>query len=234
MKRKKIETISKPKNKFFSSITKKYGYSIIGTPDYLCPEILLGQGHSFEADWWSFGVIAFQMSLGYTPFGGSSLQEIWSNILRLDIEYPDFLSDELQDLISKLLVSDPKSRLGTNGAQEVKNHSFFKDVNWETLKSQKPVLIPKLSEPTDLKYHKKARHFNEQEIEPELLEDLKNATFDETLLYSKEQNLFNEFSSINWDELLKMNLLIAESHGSSVVSSRTQTPTSEDDNENIV
>ncbi|KAJ6238749.1 serine/threonine-protein kinase pkga-related [Anaeramoeba flamelloides] len=210
--------------------TKKK-HHIVGTPDYLSPEILLGKGHSFETDWWSFGVIVYQLTVGFTPFGGQTQQEIWSNILRLDIEYPEFLSDELIDLISRLLVSDPKKRLGAKGAQEIKNHSFFKNIDWENLKTQDPLFVPNLQDPTDLKYHKKARHYTEKKIEPEFLEDMKNATSDETLLNNQEQNLFNEFSSINWDELLNMNLFIAGSHNSTAVSSRIPTPTSEYEDE---
>ncbi|KAJ6247933.1 serine/threonine-protein kinase pkga-related [Anaeramoeba flamelloides] len=212
-------------NSYFPSREKFY--SCLGTPYYLAPEIILGQGHSFEVDWWALGIMAYQMVVGYIPFEGESKEEILTNILALNRMNIQEIDPVLEDLISKLLVIEPSKRLGTKGAQEIKNHSFFKGIDWEDIKTQNPIFVPNLSDPTDLKYFKKSRHHKENYLDQEVLNDMKNATFDETLFYSQPENVFDEFSSVNWSGLLKMNRLIVGSYDSSNVSSRTMTSTSE-------
>ncbi|KAJ0910238.1 putative protein kinase AGC-MAST family [Helianthus annuus] len=119
--------------------------SVVGTPDYLAPEILLGMGHGATADWWSVGVILFELLVGIPPFNAESPQQIFTNILNKDIPWPqipDDMSEEAYDLIDKLLADNPLQRLGATGAGEVKKHHFFKNINWDTLARQKATFIP--------------------------------------------------------------------------------------------
>ncbi|XP_047324112.1 probable serine/threonine protein kinase IRE [Impatiens glandulifera] len=119
--------------------------SVVGTPDYLAPEILLGMGHGATADWWSVGVILFELLVGIPPFNAKLPQEIFDNIMNRDIPWPkvpEEISYEAYDLIDKLLIESPVQRLGATGAREVKQHSFFKDINWDTLARQKAMFIP--------------------------------------------------------------------------------------------
>ncbi|KAH6783094.1 AGC cGMP-dependent and protein kinase kinase family protein [Perilla frutescens var. hirtella] len=118
---------------------------VVGTPDYLAPEILLGMGHGVTADWWSVGVILFELLVGIPPFNAEHPQEIFNNIINRDITWPkvpEEISFEAYDLINKLLIENPVQRLGATGAAEVKRHPFFKDINWGTLARQKAAFIP--------------------------------------------------------------------------------------------
>ncbi|KAL8539609.1 hypothetical protein ACS0TY_001277 [Phlomoides rotata] len=120
-------------------------HSVVGTPDYLAPEILLGMGHGATADWWSVGVILFELLVGIPPFNAEHPQQIFNNIINRDITWPkvpDEMSFEAYDLINKLLIENPVQRLGATGTGEVKRHPFFKDINWSTLARQKASFIP--------------------------------------------------------------------------------------------
>ncbi|GAB2265364.1 hypothetical protein Dimus_000424 [Dionaea muscipula] len=130
-------------------------HSVVGTPDYLAPEILLGMGHSATADWWSVGVILFELLVGIPPFNAETPQQIFDNIMNRDIPWPkipDEMSYEAYDLIDKLLIENPVQRLGATGAGEVKEHLFFKDINWDTLARQKAMFIPSAEGAYDTSY----------------------------------------------------------------------------------
>ncbi|XP_051142972.1 probable serine/threonine protein kinase IRE isoform X2 [Andrographis paniculata] len=119
--------------------------SVVGTPDYLAPEILLGMGHGATADWWSVGVILYELLVGIPPFNAENPQKIFDNIINRNITWPKIpeeMSYEAYDLINKLLNENPVQRLGATGAGEVKSHPFFKDINWDTLARQKAAFIP--------------------------------------------------------------------------------------------
>ncbi|KAJ0100409.1 hypothetical protein Patl1_19928 [Pistacia atlantica] len=120
-------------------------HSVVGTPDYLAPEILLGMGHGATADWWSVGVILFELLVGIPPFNAETPQQIFDNIMNRDIPWPEIpgeMTYEAYDLIDKLLTENPVQRLGATGAKEVKRHPFFKDISWDTLEMQKAMFIP--------------------------------------------------------------------------------------------
>ncbi|XP_052183584.1 probable serine/threonine protein kinase IREH1 isoform X2 [Diospyros lotus] len=96
--------------------------SAVGTPDYLAPEILLGTGHGATADWWSVGIILFELIVGIPPFNAEHPQIIFDNILNRKIPWPrvpEEMSYQAQDLIDRLLTEDPHQRLGAGGASEV-------------------------------------------------------------------------------------------------------------------
>ncbi|XP_002533426.2 probable serine/threonine protein kinase IREH1 isoform X1 [Ricinus communis] len=129
--------------------------SAVGTPDYLAPEILLGTGHGTTADWWSVGVILFELIVGIPPFNAEHPQIIFDNILNRKIPWPrvpEEMSPEAQDLIDRLLTEDPEVRLGAGGASEVKQHVFFKDINWDTLARQKAAFVPSSESALDTSY----------------------------------------------------------------------------------
>nr|KYP68766.1 putative serine/threonine-protein kinase DDB-G0272282 [Cajanus cajan] len=127
------------------STNERQKQSVVGTPDYLAPEILLGMGHGATADWWSVGVILYELLVGIPPFNAEHPQQIFDNIINRDIQWPrvpEEISFEAYDLMNKLLNENPVQRLGATGATEVKRHAFFKDVNWDTLARQKAMFIP--------------------------------------------------------------------------------------------
>ncbi|XP_047332435.1 probable serine/threonine protein kinase IREH1 [Impatiens glandulifera] len=131
--------------------------SAVGTPDYLAPEILLGTGHGTTADWWSVGVILFELIVGIPPFNAEHPQMIFDNILNRKIPWPNVpeeMSYDAHDLIDRLLTEDPHQRLGARGAAEVKQHPFFRDINWDdTLARQKQAaFIPASESALDTSY----------------------------------------------------------------------------------
>ncbi|KAL8130848.1 hypothetical protein AgCh_006964 [Apium graveolens] len=129
--------------------------SAVGTPDYLAPEILLGSKHGYAADWWSVGIILFELITGIPPFTGEHLEIIFENILNRTIPWPPVpkdMSPEAQDLIDRLLLHDPNQRLGAEGSSEVKAHPFFRGINWENLASQKAAFVPHPDSVDDTSY----------------------------------------------------------------------------------
>jgi len=140
--------------------------SAVGTPDYLAPEILLGTGHAETADWWSVGIILFELLTGIPPFNAEHPQTIFDNILNRKIPWPDVpeeMSYEAMDLIDKLLTEDPNQRLGAKGAAEVKRHPFFKDINWDTLQRQKAAFVPTSDGALDTSYFTSRYMWNSSE-----------------------------------------------------------------------
>lgn len=133
----------------------------LGTPDYLAPETIKGTGEGDECDWWSVGCIFFELLLGYPPFHASSPEGVFENILSHKVEWPkfetadeerEFLSPEARDLIDKLLVSSPAERLGVNGADEIKSHPYFSNVDWNHVYEEEPSFVPVLEDPEDTEY----------------------------------------------------------------------------------
>ncbi|KAE8729919.1 putative serine/threonine protein kinase IRE [Hibiscus syriacus] len=124
-----------PKEQISPNKERRQKHSVVGTPDYLAPEILLGMGHGATAGWWSVGIILFELLAGLPPFNVESPQLIFDNIMNRNIPWPkvpEEMSYEAYDLIDKLLSENPVQRLG---ATEAKQHIFFKD--WSTLARQK-------------------------------------------------------------------------------------------------
>jgi serine/threonine protein kinase len=86
----------------------------------LAPEVVLQEGHGKAVDWWAFGTILFEMMVGIPPFYDENVQEMYDKILHQDITFPDFMSDEACDLISRLLEKKPNKRFGTKSTSEIK------------------------------------------------------------------------------------------------------------------
>jgi len=134
-------------------------FSDVGTPDYIAPEVLLGSGHSFQVDWWAMGCIIFEFLIGYPPFSGETLGEVFQHITSRDIQWPEEffqpIPDAAMDLINALLVVDPKSRLGAEGLGEVKRHPFFAlegDTDWDGLRDAKAIWVPDPESAMDTRY----------------------------------------------------------------------------------
>nr|AML78200.1 putative LOV domain-containing protein [Anisacanthus quadrifidus] len=124
--------------------------SFVGTEEYIAPEIITGEGHSSAIDWWALGILLYEMLYGRTPFRGKNRQKTFGNILHKDLTFPSSIPVTLagRQLIHALLNRDPASRLGSNGgANEIKQHPFFREINWPLIRCMSP---PPLEAPLQL------------------------------------------------------------------------------------
>ncbi|KAI8027514.1 Phototropin-2 [Camellia lanceoleosa] len=124
--------------------------SFVGTEEYIAPEIITGDGHSSAIDWWALGILLYEMLYGRTPFRGKNRQKTFANILHKDLTFPSSIPVSLagRQLIHALLNRDPVSRLGSSsGANDIKQHPFFRGVNWPLIRCMSP---PPLDVPLQL------------------------------------------------------------------------------------
>lgn len=131
-----------------TKIKRLLARSTVGTPDYIAPEVLLKKGYGFDVDYWSLGIIIYEMLIGYPPFFSDTPAETCKNILnhKEKLIFPDDpkISNNAKDIIKKL-TTDRENRLGYNsGIQEIKNHSFFKNIDFNNIKKITPPFIPKI------------------------------------------------------------------------------------------
>ncbi|GIX83896.1 putative protein kinase C delta type homolog [Caerostris extrusa] len=118
-----------------------------GTPDYIAPEIILGQTYNQSVDWWSLGVLLFEMLAGRSPFVGTDEDELYWSICNEEPSYPQFLHKDAKHILETLLNKSPVKRLGmpTSPAGEIKDHPFFSTINWDKLERKE---IPPPFKPT--------------------------------------------------------------------------------------
>lgn len=126
----------------FAKVVEDQTHTLCGTPDYLPPEIISLKGHNHAADWWSTGILIFELVNGSPPFQASSPMVTYKMITKFNgnegrggITFGPHFSDECKDLILKFLRPNPQLRLGAlkNGARDVKAHPWFKDIDWDAL-----------------------------------------------------------------------------------------------------
>lgn len=129
--------------------------TVAGSPYYMAPEVLLMQGHDTQADWWSLGILIYEMLTGLPPFYSEDAKKAYQNLLTKAIEFPGHVSESAQSLIRQLLNTDPSERLGArlNPSQEqsqhkliaaawgdgmpIKRHQWYERLDWDEVLLQK-------------------------------------------------------------------------------------------------
>ncbi|XP_078088478.1 ribosomal protein S6 kinase alpha-3 isoform X4 [Mustelus asterias] len=135
---------------------EKKAYSFCGTVEYMAPEVVNRRGHTQSADWWSFGVLMFEMLTGTLPFQGKDRKDTMTMILKAKLGMPQFLSSDSQSLLRMLFKRNPGNRLGAgpDGVEEIKRHSFFSTIDWNKLcrREIQPPFKPAIGRPEDTFY----------------------------------------------------------------------------------
>lgn len=104
----------------------------------MAPELLIGKGYTKVVDWWTLGVLLYEMLTGLPPFYDGNINEMYKKILNNPLKFPDDVDKLARSLLTGLLTRDPSKRLGSRGATEIRNHPFFaKDVDWKNLIQKK-------------------------------------------------------------------------------------------------
>ncbi|KAK4509229.1 uncharacterized protein ATC70_007579 [Mucor velutinosus] len=131
--------------------------SFVGTEEYIAPEVIRSWGHSSSVDWWTLGILIYEMLYGTTPFKGSNRNETFYHIMNSDISFPpahkkqpQAVSNTCKNLIRRLLDKQEAKRLGTRagGASEVKAHPFFKSLKFALLRHMTPPIVPGATAPS--------------------------------------------------------------------------------------
>jgi serum/glucocorticoid-regulated kinase 2 len=157
-----------------------------GTPEYLAPELLLGRGYNKTVDWWTLGVLLYEMLTGLPPFYDENTNEMYRKILSEPLHFSDVVPPAAKDLLIKLLNRNPDERLGANGSAEIKAHPFFHAIDWRKLLQRK-------YEPTFKPYVVDA--MDTDQFDPEFTSQApQDSVVEDSALSQTMQNQFHGFS----------------------------------------
>jgi len=137
----------------FAKVVETRTYTLCGTPEYLAPEVLLNKGHGKPVDWWTLGILTYEMIAGIDPFNNAEPMTIYTNILKGKIKFPRDFDKNAKSLVKHLLVADVTLRYGClkNGSNDIKDHRWFKNLDWYKLSVKKlpAPYLPQIGQPGD-------------------------------------------------------------------------------------
>lgn len=172
-------------------LESKKATTFCGTPDYIAPEILKGWRYDSAADWWSFGVLLYEMLIGQSPFAGEDEEDLFDSICRDKVHFPKWISSSAEDCLSQLFERTPVERLGykSGGNPNIRGHKFFDRIDWTKLEKRnvEPPFKPSVASDHDTK-----------NFDPDFTMEVPQFTpTDKDLLQSMDQGQFKGFSFVN-------------------------------------
>ena len=178
---------------------------IVGTLDYMAPEVLLNKPHTFAVDYWSLGAMIFEFLIGIPPFHDESESLTTANILQGKIlfEEDDEISPEARDLIVKLLELDPVKRLGYKDIQEIFDHPWLKGVDPSTAE---PPFLPDLSSETDTEFFEERYKFSKV-TDNDIILDIQESSMESS---ESDTSEISQFSSFSVENLSESNLALSK------------------------
>lgn len=224
LKNEKIKEVLKKNKKEERKDKKKENWRVketIGTIFYIAPECINCLDNIKGCDFWSLGIIIYKMLTGYYPFTGNDENEIFSNILKGKFFMPPFLSNLAKDLIKRLLIVDPEKRLGNgkflNTFSDLKNHLFFKEINFDKINDLCFLKFAKKNKKNDLSQNKSSSSFavlSEDSDKIVLRDNVKYRNFfifwtkRELILYKDGRLVIKKGDKIEKEILIQKNLRI--------------------------
>ncbi|KAJ2227370.1 hypothetical protein EV180_002482 [Coemansia sp. RSA 518] len=157
-----------------------------GTPSYMAPEVLeSSESYDLSVDWWSLGILLYEMLTGSVPFKGKAPGQIAKNIAKMKVNYPNYLTPDAKDLIIRLLRKKPSQRIGygAKGVESIKKHRFFRKIDWTKLEKDHekftPPIVPQVSSEGDVSNF--AEEFTNEQVPLSVIEHGSMADLDSHL-----------------------------------------------------